>query len=187
MKRHLKIVGVLVAIMAIVGLVGTMGVIADSPDDAPVGKWGCSGGPGMMSRGGRMGEFPGRPGMPEETLEIIADVLGLEDAAALEALLEDQTLREIVEETEGVEMEDIHDAMMEAREAQMREAIEANEDLDDDHKAWLLQGLDNGWGCGMSGDFRGGMRGGFRGGFKGGMRFAPDAEKPTAFGRGRAF
>lgn len=172
MKRYLKIIGVLVTVMAIVGLVGTMGVVADSPDDAPAGKWG-RGGSGMVRRPGQMGRWPGRPGMPEETLEIIADVLGMEPAE-LEEALKDQTLREIAEE-QDVDMEDIHDAMMEARKAKMVEAIETNEDLDPDHKAWLLEGLENGWGCGM------------RDGPMGGMRFAPGGEKPTTFGRGRAF
>jgi hypothetical protein len=156
-KFRIGIVGLLVVGALAVAMTGT----ALAQDDPPA--------PETMPFHGRsfdrgMGGHAG--------LEIVAEMLGFETVEELTTeLWGGTTLAELVEKTEGVELQDIQDAVTAAREDAMREGLEqAVEDgnMTREHADWLLQGLDNGFMGGRGFDKFGGMdgcsgRGGFRG------------------------
>jgi len=104
--------------------------------------------------------------------DTVAEALELTPEEFFSELHVGKTLEEIAEK-QGVEIEDVHDAMNAARGEAMRDAIEQaveNGRITQEQAAWLLEGLEQGFfpmgrsfrfGHGMMGGFGRGMRGHF--------------------------
>ena len=154
-KLSIGIVGLLVLGALVIAMTGT--VLAQEEEGTPRPEKNPFG-----SRG-RVCGFGGQVG-----LEAAAGALGIDADELSTRLWGGETLADIAEE-QGVALEDVRDAVTEARKAAMRDAIdraEENGDLSSGHADWLREGLDNDYlgGHGFGG-FHGGFRG--RGGFRG--------------------
>ena len=139
MSKNFKwAIGALVIALLAVGVYGTTTVYADDNNPPlPFGERG-PGGPG--------GPHGGR-GLDGAALETVADVLGMSADELSAALDEGQKLTDLADEA-GVEMQEIFDALKEAREEAMRERIaQALEDgsMTQEKADWLLEGLDKGF------------------------------------------
>jgi len=103
------------------------------------------------------------------SFDVVAEQLGLTPAELTEALDDGQTLAEIAE-AQGVDLQDIQDALSASRIEQMKEKIAqavTDGDMTQEEADWWLTGIDNGWvgggrdGLGLKGF--GGRHGGDRG------------------------
>ena len=153
-KMSILIAGLLLALV-VVGVIGATNAYAQrSPS-------------GLLHGGG-----PGGRGLGLEGLQIAAKALNMTTDELINALRSGQTLEEIAAEA-GVDLQDVQDAIQEARAAQMRERIQQAVDdgtITQAHADWLLEGLEQG--------FIGGPNGfGFGRGFKFGPR--PDQTPAT--------
>ena len=129
-KMSVLIVGLLVALVA-VGVLGATNAYAQSS----AREFLHGGGPG----GGR--------GLGLEGLQITAEALNMTTDELINALRSGQTLEQLAEEA-GVDLQDVQDAIQEARAESMRERIQ--QALDDgsitqEHADWLIEGLEKGF------------------------------------------
>jgi len=129
---------------------------------------------------------PGRPkrraAAHVEHLDVIAEALGMTEDDLSAELDAGKTLEEIAEE-QGVERDDVHEALQQVAEDAMRDRIaQAVEDetITEEHAEWLLEGLDKGFLMKRTGlDARGGQPMGPMGGMRG--RGAARLEKGAPF------
>ncbi len=131
MKNKLSIViaGLLLALV-VIGVVGAANAYAQSPSS------------GLLHGGG-----PGGRGLGLEGLQIAAEALNMTTDELINELQSGKTLEEIATEA-GVDLQDVQDAIQEARETQLRERIQqAVEDgaITQEHADWLLEGLEKGF------------------------------------------
>ncbi len=146
MNKHLRKLGLAVAVTAVMGLAGGSLVLAQAPDAVPQTE---SVAPGSMW--GRMkGAFErawGRGLGSDVQRETIAEALGL-TVEELEAELESgKSLADLAEE-KGVDLQAIYDAAAAARTASQRQNLEdqvASGDLTQDKADWLIEGQEQGF------------------------------------------
>jgi hypothetical protein len=171
MKKRLMILSG--AVLAMVLLGATLVVPAFAQEETPEAPFGC--------HGGGFGLGPGSWTM----FDTMAEALELTPEELFAELHAGKTLEEIAE-AQGVELEDVHDAMQAARVEAMRERIEqAVEDgnISQEQADWLLEGLEQGFfPMGRSFGSGHGMRGGFGRGMmrKGSGSFGPFSAPSTA-------
>ena len=171
-KRFFITAGVALVVLMLVGLTGATLVFAQDPTPPiPFGRHG--GGRSMGGFGGRdmMGGFGGAGGGQWTMFDTAAETLGLTPEELFAELREGKSLTEIAEE-QGVEVEEMYDAVNEARAEAIPEIIEqAVEDgtLTQEQADWMLEGLEQGL-------FPGGQSFGFGRG-RGG-RYYSDGECP---------
>lgn len=125
---------------------------------------GMMGGRGMMGQG--MGNMMGNNGAV--VMSLVAESLGLEQDAFVEALHTGQTLAEIAE-AQGVELQAVYDAMIAGAEAHMADRVAAGDitqEQADDHLSWVSDNIAEmpmfsgvGFGSGMMGMHGHGMMG----------------------------
>jgi predicted nuclease with RNAse H fold len=168
-KRLVLLGGLSLIVVLVASLAGAALVFADEPTPTPEAPF-CFHGRGFGLWGGSWTMF-----------DTAAEALGLTPEEFFAKLHEGMSLAEIAEE-QGVELEDVYDAMNADRVEAMRESIEQaveDERITQEQADWLLEGLEQGFfpmgrgfgfGHGMKGGFGHGMRGGF-GGF--GLQRAP--------------
>lgn len=157
MSKVVKIVGLAVGVAAVVALISASLVFADPPpppdDDfhpcagAEAGYYGCGMprgyygpqmgrgyyGPGMG--GGWMAEY--QTDYRDEMHAAIAEALGLSVEEFDSALAEGQTMREIAE-AQGIDPEDVWEAMREPREAIIAQAVEDGV-ITQEEADWMLE------------------------------------------------
>ena len=153
-KMSILIAGLLLA-LAVIGVIGATNAYAQGPSN------------GLLHGGG-----PGGRGLGLEGLQIAAEALNMTTDELINELRSGKTLEEIATEA-GVDLQEVQDAIQEARTTQMRERIQQAVDagtITQEHADWLLEGLEKGF-LGGPGGF------GFRHEFKFGPR--PD-QAPTA-------
>jgi len=146
-KMSVLIAGLLVALV-VIGVIGATNAYAQSQSRTLL----HGGGPG------------GRGGLGLEGLQIAAEALNMTTDELITELRSGKTLEEIATEA-GVDIEDVQDAIQEARTTDLRERIQ--QALDDgtitqEHADWLLEGLEKGY-LGGAGGF--GLGGGHGPGF----------------------
>jgi uncharacterized membrane protein len=161
-KRLVLLGGLSLIVVLVASLAGAAFVFADEPTPTPEVPFGCRG-RGFGLWGGSWTMF-----------DTAADALGLTPEEFFAKLHDGMSLAEIAEE-QGIELEDVYDAMNAARVESMKEAIaQAMEDgnLTEEQAEWLLEGLDKGFlpmgrgfgfGRGKVGGFGRGMKGRFGG------------------------
>jgi uncharacterized membrane protein len=169
-KRLALLGGVALIVVLVASLAGAAFVFADEPTPTPEALFGCRG-RGFGLWGGSWTMF-----------DTAAEALGLTPEEFFAELHAGKTLDEIAE-VQGVELEDVYDAMNADRVEAMRDAIEQaveDERITQEQADWLLEGLDKGFfPMGRGFGFGHGMKGGFgfrrmRGGFGGfGLQRAP--------------
>ncbi len=157
-KRFMILAG---AALAVVLLGATVVAPVFAQEDTPTPEMPC---------GGRGGGF-GLGGGSWTMFDVVAEALGLTPEEFFAELRAGKSLEEIAEE-QGVEMEEVHDAIEAARVEAMREGIEqAVEDgrITQEQADWMLEGLEQGFlpmrqgfgsGRGKGGGSGHGMRGG---------------------------
>lgn len=124
------------AVIALVA-VGVFTVMAQDDDDAtpPFGMmWGGHG--GMMHGGIGMGWAN-----HDTMMATVAEALGLEPEALVDALHNGQTLTEIAEE-QGVELQTVYDAMLTQAEEHMTALVDAGtitQEQADEHLTWMQE------------------------------------------------
>lgn len=171
---------ILIAVVALIS-VGVLVAAAqsDDPQTPPFGH-GIMGGM-MMGRGhGMMGSGD----MPMIT--VVAEALGLEQDALIEAFQSGQSLADIAE-AQGVELQDVYDAMLSRAETHMADMVSGGyltQEQADEHLAWMRDNMSempmfsgegfgrmgmrhNMMGGGMMGHGHGMMGGGMMGGERG--------------------
>ena len=150
------------AALAVVLMGAAVVVPAFAQESTPEAPFSCQGG-GFGLGGGSWTMF-----------DTVAEALGLTPEEFFAELRAGKTMEEIAEE-QGVEVEEVHDAINAARVEAMRERIEqavADGRISQEQADWLLEGLEQGFfpmimgqsfgsGHGMRGGFGRGMRGGF--------------------------
>ena len=146
-KRLLILAGVALIVLLLAGLAGATFVFAQEPTPpAPFGWRG--GGRGMGGFGGRgMGNFGRTSGSPWTMFDTAAEALGLTPEELFAELREGKSLTEIAEE-QGIEVEEVYNAVNAARAEAIPEAIEqAVEDgsLTQEQADWMLEGLEQGF------------------------------------------
>ena len=158
-KMSVLIAGLLLALV-VIGVISATNVYAQGPS-------------GTLLHGGGPG---GRGGLGLEELQVAADALNMTTDELITALRSGKTLEEIATEA-GVDIQDVQDAIQEARTTEFRDRIQqavTDGTITQEHADWLLEGLEKG--------FLGGADGfGFGHGFKFGPR--PDqtpGQAPTA-------
>lgn len=174
-KRMKMLIGAL-SVVGGLGLVGALVVpaLAQEPTPPVPGFDVPHGGHGW-GRGFGLGFGFGPRGWAD--FDAVAEALGLTPEALFSELHSGKTLAEIAE-AQGVDLEQVFDALRQAREETMKEAIrQAVEEgeMSQDQADWLLEGLEKG--------YLGGARGrGFRRGFlRGGCPWGESApEIPSA-------
>ncbi len=128
-KMSIVIAGLLLALV-VIGVVGAANAYAQSPSS------------GLLHGGG-----PGGRGLGLEGLQIAAEALNMTTDELINELQSGKTLEEIATEA-GVDLQDVQDAIQEARETHLRERIQqAVEDgaITQEHADWLLEGLEKGF------------------------------------------
>ena len=180
-RKHMKILGLVVAIAAVVTLAGVWTVFAQSPTATPSAQNQNPGG-----RGGGFGFMRGGPGLDQTGLEAAAKVLGMSTDALSNQLWGGQTLAGLAEKA-GVDLQVVRDAVDAARVTATRAAIEqavTDGTIARDKADWLLLGLDKGyWGAQGGPGFFGmpGERGDHRGaGNLGGLQDGQKAPTPSS-------
>lgn len=160
MSKLFKI-GTLVGLSAIVIAAVFLAVpsaLAQTPEPAqpPVGPgygYGMRGGNGWMRA------------YQEMIHEAVADALGITEEELEQAVWEDgKTMWQLAEER-GIDPIDVQEAMSEAREAALEQAVQDGV-ITQDQADWMLSRMASGYGPGMGG---GNYGGGFGGGNRGGM------------------
>lgn len=156
-KRLVLLGGLELIVVLVVSLIGVAFVFADEPTLTPEAPFGCRG-RGFGFGGGSWTMF-----------DTMAEALGLTPEEFFAGLHAGKTLDEIAE-AQGVEMEDVQDAIKAARVEAMREGIQqAVEDgrITQEQADWMLEGLEQGFfpmgrgfgsGHGMGGGFGHGMK-----------------------------
>jgi len=156
-KRFMILAGAALAVV-LLGVTVVVPVFAQEATPTPEAPFGCHGG-GFGLWGGSWTMF-----------DAAAEALGLTPEEFFAGLHAGKTLAEVAEE-QGVEVEEVHDAMNAIRVEAMREAIEqAVEDgrLTQEQADWLLEGLEQGFfPMGRSFGFGRGMKGGLGRGMRG--------------------
>lgn len=134
-RKSLLLMIVVLALLSI----GVLIVAAqeDEPTTPPFGQGMMGGMGGMMHRGMMMGtgDMPG--------MTAIAEALGMEPNALVEALHSGQTLAQIAE-AQGVELQAVTDAMLAAAEGHVAELVAAGtltQEQADEHLAYLQEHL----------------------------------------------
>jgi hypothetical protein len=141
-KRVVLLSGALLTMLLLAGLVGVTAVSAQEPPpegEAPTGLLGFGRGRGIF------GWFGG--GSQWTMFDTAADTLGLTPEELFDEMHEGKTLEEIAE-GQGVDIEEIQDAINAARGEAMQEAIEqAVEDgtMSQEQADWLIEGLEQGF------------------------------------------
>jgi len=170
-KRILIVAGVALIVLLLAGIGGATFVFAQEPTPPIPFGWHGSG-RGMGGFGGRgMGGFTGAGGSPWTMFDTAAETLGLTPEELFAELREGKSLTDIAEE-QGLEVEDVYDAVNDARAEAIPEFIEqAVEDgsLTQEQADWMLEGLEQGF-------FPGGRGFGFSRGRGGG--YYSDGECP---------
>jgi len=146
-KMSVLIAGLLLALV-VIGVVGAANAYAQSPSS------------GLLHGGG-----PGGRGLGLEGLQIAAEALNMTTDELINELRSGKTLEEIATEAD-VDIQDVQDAIQEARATQLRERIQqAVEDgaITQEHADWLLEGLEKGFlggpgGFGFGHEFKFGPR-----------------------------
>jgi uncharacterized membrane protein len=160
-KRLVLLGGLSLIVVLVASLAGAAFVFADEPTPTPEAPF-CFHSRGFGLWGGSWTMF-----------DTAAEALGLTPEEFFAKLHDGVSLAEIAEE-QGIELEDVYDAMNVDRVEAMREAIaQAVEDgsITQDQADWLLEGIERGFfpmgqGFGLRG-MRGGFGCGMRGGFSG--------------------
>ena len=141
-KKLYVVLGAMGAALLLFGALGGTSIVSaqetvPQSEDAP-------------GRGGG-GRLPGPLGLGNggdwTTFDTAADVLGLTPQELFSALHAGQTLEEIAE-AQGVELEDLQEAVSSTREEARREAIEQalqNGEISQEEADWLLEGLEQGF------------------------------------------
>ena len=154
-KRFMILAGAALAVVLLGAAVATP-AFADEP--TPEAPFSCQG-RGFGLWGGSWTMF-----------DTVAEALRLTPEEFFAELRAGKTLEEIAEE-QGVEIEDVQDAIKAARVEAMREGIEQaveNGRISQEQADWLLEGLEQGFfPMGRSFSFGHGMKGGFGHGMKG--------------------
>jgi hypothetical protein len=118
------------------------------------------------------GKGPGGRGLGLEGLQIAAEALNMTTDELINELQSGKTLEEIATEA-GVDIQDVENALQEARAPQLRERIQQAVDdgtITQEHADWLLEGLEKGFIGGPDGF-----------GFGHGSKFGPRPDQaPTA-------
>ncbi len=158
-KRFVILAGAALAVVLLGATLAAPAFAQEETPPTPEGHFGC-GGRGFGLMGGSWTMF-----------DTVADALGLTPEELFAQLHAGETLEEIAE-AQGVELEEVYDAIDAARAEAMREAIQqAVEDgrTTQEQADWLLEGLEQGFFPMMGRSFGSdhGMRGG---GFGRGMR-----------------
>lgn len=166
-KRIIVLTGVALVVLLLAGLGGATLVFAQKPTSPIPFGW-QGGGRGMGGFGGRgmMGGFGGAGGGQWTMFDMAAETLGLTPEELFAELREGKSLAEIAEE-QDLEVEDVYDAVNEARAEAIPEFIEqAVEDgsLTQEQADWMLEGLEQGFFPGGQGFGRGRGGGYFAGG-----------------------
>ena len=159
-KRLLLLSGVALVALLVTGLIGVTIVAAQEPTPEAEEGMACRSGfrMGGWGRGGHGGYLDG----DWTTFDTIAEALGLTPDEFFTRSHGGMTLEEIAEE-QGVELEDVQQAMSDARADTMQQFIEqAVEDgtMTQEQADWMLEGMEQGF-FPMGRGF-GRMRGGFR-------------------------
>jgi hypothetical protein len=142
-KMSVLIAGLLVTLV-VIGVLGATNAYAQSPASAEL-----------------HGGGPGGRGLGLEGLQAAAQALNMTTDELINALRSGKTLEELATEA-GVELQDVQDAIQEARAMSMRERIQQALDADaitQEHADWLLEGLEKGFLDGPGGFGLGGHRG----------------------------
>ncbi len=145
-KRLVWLSGAALVALLLVGLVGVSAVFAQEPTPETEAPFGWRGGGRGMGGFGR-GMFGGPRGGGWTMFDTAAEALGLTPEELFAELHAGNTLEEVAE-AQGVEMEEVHDALQAAREEAMRQAIEqAVEDgkMSQEQADWMLEGLEQGF------------------------------------------
>jgi hypothetical protein len=140
-KISILIAGLLFALV-VIGVIGATNAYAQGPSS------------GLLHGGG-----PGGRGLGLERLQIAAEALNMTTDELINALRSGQTLEEIATEA-GVDLQEVQDAIQEARDTQMRERIQQALDagtITQEHADWLLEGLEKGF-IGSPGGFGHGLK-----------------------------
>jgi hypothetical protein len=130
-KMSILIAGLLLALV-VVGIVGAANAYAQSPSS------------GLLHGGGPGG---GGRGLGLEGLQIAAEALNMTTDELITALRSGKTLEEIATEA-GVDIQDVQDAIQEARTTEFRDRIEqavTDGTITQEHADWLLEGLEKGF------------------------------------------
>jgi len=154
-KRLLILAGVTLTVLLLAGLGGAALVFAQEPTPPVPFGWHGGGRGGFGSRG--MGGFGWTGGSPWTMFDTAAETLGLTPEELFAELQAGKSLAEIAEE-QGVEVEEVYDAVSAARAEAIPEAIEqAVEDgtLTQEQADWMLEGLEQGFFPGGRGFGRG--------------------------------
>jgi uncharacterized membrane protein len=170
-KRLMLLGGVALIVVLVASLAGATFVFADEPTTTPETPLGFHG-RGFGLWGGSWTMF-----------DTAAEALGLTPEEFFAELHDGKTLAEIAEE-QGVELEDVYDAMNADRVGAMREVIaQAVEDgsITQDQADWLLEGIERGFfPMGRGFGFGRGIRGGRRGMTSSFGEFAPQRAPSTS-------
>ncbi len=149
LRRLVLISGVVVAVLLAAGIIAATVALADEVDPGPENLVGWFGrrvmGPGI---GGRMFGFGGGDWTAYDTA---AEELGLTPEELFVELHSGKSLDEIAE-AEGVDLQDVYDAMSAAARAGQEEAVQeaieqalAEGSITQEQADWLLQGLEQGY------------------------------------------
>lgn len=146
-KMSVLIAGLLLALV-VIGVIGATNTYAQGASSA------------LLHGGG-----PGGHGLRLEGLQIAAEALNMTTDELINELRSGKTLEEIATEA-GVDLQDVQDAIQEARATQMRERIQQAVDagtITQEHADWLLEGLEKGFlgspdGFGFGREFKFGPR-----------------------------
>jgi len=149
MKRVHKIVGLALAVATVAAIAGTTVLAQTATPEATQPRQRPPIGEGMTPQG-RGGAFQGRNGATQEAL---AEALGMTVEELAEARADGQTVADLAEE-KGLDLQDVKDAVDAARLEQAKAAIEAQVEagkLTRERADWILEGLNAGWGQGLTG------------------------------------
>lgn len=144
-KMSIVIAGLLLALV-VIGVIGATNANAQAPSS------------GLLHGGG-----PGGRGLGLEGLQIAAEALNMTTDELITALQSGKTLEEIATEA-GVDIQDVQEAIQEARTTDFRERIQQAVDdgtITQEHADWLLEGLEKGFIDGPGGFGFGGHGPGF--------------------------
>lgn len=128
-KMSIVIAG-LFAALVVIGVLGATNAYAQSSASA------------VLHGGG-----PGGRGLGLEELQIVAQALNMTTDELITALRGGRTLEELATEA-GVDLQEIQDAIREARSTEFRDRIQQALDagtITQEHADWLLEGLDQGF------------------------------------------
>jgi len=140
-RKKWLLIGSSVALVLLLGLIGVTAAFAQEPPPEDAAAFPLFGG----RRGG--GLFAWTGGGRWTMFDAAAEALDLTPVGLFTELHEGKTLQEIAE-AQGVEMEDLHEAVQAARADAMRQAIEQaveNGNMSEEQAEWMLEGLEQGF------------------------------------------